>query len=64
MAGEGHVRVNRLNSRAPIYAYTEHAYDACIYSEYIEADSSATFSDKYRWLNFMRSLSWCNPVDK
>ena len=25
MAGGGHVRVNRLKPRAPIYAYTEHA---------------------------------------
>ena len=25
LAGRGHVRVNRLKPRAPIYAYTEHA---------------------------------------
>ena len=36
--------------------------DACI--QRIHYKLSATFSDKYRWPNFTRSLGWHNPVDK
>ena len=38
MAGGGHVRVNRLKPRAPMYAYTEHAqfvnvsYSSAVYT--------------------------------
>ena len=36
--------------------------DACI--QQIHYRLSATFSDKYRWLNFTRSLGWRSSMDK